>query len=907
MSSNPEVDSLLVHASFVQRLARGLAGQDGDDLAQDTWVQALAADPTDLRSERGWLATVVANLWRNHRRSAARRQQREAVAGAADVAGPSVAEILEREDVRRRVVAAVVELPEKLRRVVLLRFFEGLDSASIGQRLALPASTVRAQLQQALAQLRQRLDALHGDRRAAWAAPLAGWFGASGTPGTPGLGALLRVVWPLRAIGGAVALLLLAWLTQPLWLGAPGAPPAPPVGPVEVASADRQPAPERPEVAPPRQVAGPEVAAVDVRGPEDLWGRIVTAADGAPVVGAEVELEHRDADEMTGLDLEHGKRRVVLGTTRSDAEGRFQFRVGRALQHRLLVRAVGFATRREANCTGGSELVVRLDRASFVDGTVRGPDGAPLGDVLVEASERGSKGECEQTRTAADGSFFLGGLGSRPTYVMVRPKGLLAPDWQLVELAPGQGTHLDFTVGRGRIVRGVVRAADSRAPIAGALVSTSWTMVDAVTTAADGSYEFRGFGDGLLFVRADGYAEEVQQVVAKEDPVVVDFALARGDEVTGRVVDPAGRGIAGAYVAAAADQRVRSGLQHTDWRPAVVAADGRFRIRGLDRTARDGNDTQPWRTWQLLVRAPLHGTRVLALPVRQSSPGDLDLGAVVLQPQALLEGRVVDPEGRPVGRAEVTLQGTAHGIGSLLAPEAKAPEALWHFGNRTTCTAPDGTFRFAGLGGGSYRLRARPDGRQWDVGGGPYDVADGVIFTAPDLVADPGLVIQGTLRLVGRRDLPAGLELTILANGAQSEQPSTKVAADGSFRIERLAPGTYVLSALGVPKGFAMAPRPGVEAGSKDLELTLVVAETIEGRVVGPDDAPVGDAIVNFWPEGVVFSQSVTTDAKGRFRIEAAPGVAGKISAQDPENMFRQVHQDGVAAGARELVLKLPN
>lgn len=906
MTSNPVVDSLLVHASFVQRLARGLAGQDGDDLAQDTWVQALAADPTDLRRERGWLATVAANLWRNHRRGAVRRQQREAVAGAAVVAAaPSVAAILEREELRRRVVAAVVELPERLRRVVLLRFFEGLDSARIGQQLALPASTVREQLQRALAQLRRRLDAEHGERRAAWAMPLAGWFGS---PATSGLGALLRVVWPLRVVGGAFALLLLAWLTQPLWFGAPGAPPVPPAGPIEVVTANREPEPARPEAAPQRQLASQEAAAADVRGPEDLWGRIVAAADGAPVVGAEVVLEHRDADEMTSIDLEHGKRVDVLGTVRSDAEGRFQFRVARALQHRLLVRAAGFATRREAKCTGGSEFVVRLDRASFVDGTVRSKDGTPLGDVLVEASRQGSTGSGESTRTAPDGSFFLGGLGSRPTYVIVSPKGMLAPNWELVELAPGQGKRLDFTVEPGRIARGVVRDAESKASIVGALVSNSWTMEDSVTTAADGSYEFRGFGAGQsLYVRADGYADEAQPVVNKEDVVVVDFALVRGDDVTGRVVDPTGRAIAGTYVAAAADQVLRSGYHHTHWRPAFVAADGRFRIRGLGRTFQHVNGIQNWHQWQLLVRAPGHGTRVLALPVRQLAPGDLDVGSVVLQPQALLEGRVVDPEGRPVVRAEVTLQGAANGIGLLLAPGATAPEPQTHFGQRQTFTTADGTFRFAGLGGGSYRLRAQPDGKQWDIEGGPYELVDGAIFTAPDLVADPGLVIQGTLRLAGRRELPAGSRFTIYAHGEQSEQQSAKVAADGAFRIERLDPGTYVLSVLDVPKGFAMAPRPGVAAGTKDLELTLAIAATIEGRVVGPKDQPVRGMRVNFWPEGVVFGHGVTTDAEGKFRLEVAPGVTGKVSAQDPDNMFRQVHQVNVTAGARELVLKLPN
>ena len=51
----------------------------------------------------------------------------------------------------------------------------------------------------------------------------------------------------------------------------------------------------------------------------------------------------------------------------------------------------------------------------------------------------------------------------------------------------------------------------------------------------------------------------------------------------------------------------------------------------------------------------------------------------------------------------------------------------------------------------------------------------------------------------------------------------------------------------------------------------------------------------------------MTTDAEGKFRLEVAPGVTGKVSAQDPDNMFRQVHEVNVTAGARELVLKLPN
>jgi DNA-directed RNA polymerase specialized sigma24 family protein len=110
-SNNPVAESLLVHASFVQRLARGLAGPDGDDLAQDTWAAALQAKDAQVQSARSWLATIAANLRRNGARAARRRAQHETAAVPSQQAEPSVTEILEREEVRRQVVEAVVALP----------------------------------------------------------------------------------------------------------------------------------------------------------------------------------------------------------------------------------------------------------------------------------------------------------------------------------------------------------------------------------------------------------------------------------------------------------------------------------------------------------------------------------------------------------------------------------------------------------------------------------------------------------------------------------------------------------------------------------------------------------------------------------------------------------------------------
>ncbi|MCC7065011.1 MAG: sigma-70 family RNA polymerase sigma factor [Planctomycetes bacterium] len=899
-------DSLLVHASFVQRLARGLAGPDGDDLAQDTWAAALQAEGargTEVQSARGWLATITANLWRNATRAAVRRERREALATVAR-SEPSVAEILEREEVRRHVVEAVVGLPERLRSVVLLRFFEGLDSATIAARLGLPASTVRAQLQQALSVLRQRLDKTHGERRDAWALPLLGWCGTSPAQLA---GTLLRITWPVRAAMGAVALLLLAWLTLPFWGGPPTAPPVVPIGTVEVVALEPDPNEvERSSADPQREIVA-NVIAAKAKGPEDLWGRVVAAADGAPIVGAEVLLEHRDSDEMTSLDLEYKKRSEVVGTARTDADGAFAFPVRRALQHRLIVRAAGFATLREQHCTGGSEFVLRLERPAFVEGVVRRKDGTPLGDVPLAAFERGGTGDRTVTRTAADGTFFLGGLAPKPTYIEVRPAGLRAPGWKRVDLEAGKGQRVEIEVEAGRVVRGVVRDADSGQPVAGARVDTNWTMRDAVSTADDGTFELRGLGAReTLRVQARGYAEQAHVLGAGSEDLRVDIALSAGAVVLGRIVDSAGLPVRDCYVAACVDQMLSSGSAVTFWSGGSVASDGRFRIEGLAVGPDRGDGVHVFLPWQLLVRAPGMGTRAVALPATVLEHGAFDVGDVVLLREGLMEGRLLNADGTPIARAEITVRGVASDFGRLLPSGEAGVGPLYHLANRTTRTTADGTFRVAGLAAGNYEVYADIGGDSAEIDHGPYAVGDGEILVVPDLKVDLGLTIDGVVRVRGRPGLPAGARLLVSALGDGGPIRDAKVDADGSFRFERLKAGLHVLFAVDGIDGYAMMPRRDVPAGAKDVVIDLVPTETVEGRVVDHEDKPVVGAAVHFFPEGAPAVKNVFTDAAGRFRIEAPQGVRGNLGASDPVLMFRQAQQANVFAGTHDLVLKLP-
>jgi len=292
------------------------------------------------------------------------------------------------------------------------------------------------------------------------------------------------------------------------------------------------------------------------------------------------------------------------------------------------------------------------------------------------------------------------------------------------------------------------------------------------------------------------------------------------------------------------------------------------------------------------------------VPVQRLTAGEVDVGDIRLAPQGIVEGRVLRGDGAPVQGAEITLHGTPDGF-LALTPDAPRREPIYHLTSRSTRTAGDGSYRIAGLAAGGYTVAAQPEGVPWQVASSLHRVADGAIVTIPDLVADAGLTITGHVRITGPGMLPADAVIEITANSAKSDA-SAKVTADGSFRLERLDPGTYLLAALTTPPGFAMAPRSGVVAGSKDVELVLAPATTIEGTVVDADGKPVRGASVCFFPEGVSCARNVQSDAEGRFRIETAPGITGKLGATHPDREWCQAHQQGVCAGTTGLVLKLP-
>jgi RNA polymerase sigma-70 factor (ECF subfamily) len=144
------------------------------DVAQEAFLAVYTRKRTFDASRRfsTWLYRIVGNLcrmeWRRRRRKVAPVDASSVAAGnPADLAAetladsaPSPAEEAGRRDLEHRVRCAVVELPDKLRAVFVLSFYEGLGYKEIAEVIGCPAGTVASRKHLAVQRLAKSLSAV---------------------------------------------------------------------------------------------------------------------------------------------------------------------------------------------------------------------------------------------------------------------------------------------------------------------------------------------------------------------------------------------------------------------------------------------------------------------------------------------------------------------------------------------------------------------------------------------------------------------------------------------------------------------------------------------------------------------------------------------------------------------------
>lgn len=559
-----ELQRLLAEDRWIRRIARRLAGDPhrAEDLAQDAWVAALSAETRPERTGP-WLAGVLRNLQRQTRRGDVRRTDREERTAREEVE-PSAADVAGELMLRKHVTECLLELDEPYRTAVFLRYYRELPLKAVAEQQGVSASTAHARVEAGLRSMRSRLDTSYSGNRQAWCLGLLALAPPKGIPPAlfHGLAmtTLIKVTASLALVAGA-----LYWALD----SRDDAPPA--LDSLSAAEEVVETAPTKPALtletpaAPARREAGgadadaTETPVLLDEQSATLDGRVVDRA-GAPRSGVEVGFEGRD--ERTAA--------------RSDAEGRFtlvyegdelpaQSVIARGPRHFTLVPGT-------ASDTGGPLVVVaaRLDFA----GRVVDPEGQPVEGARVVFQRRQElydtlsitrpmyvpRAELEVT-TDELGKFHLRGVaGGAGVALQIEAAGFTT---QLLDLPARDDGELLVQLARqgGRQLSGVVLDAKGL-PVPGASVAAGQEI-----TKTD---ERGGFQLLWKEQEQDPFARDFPGDAAEEPHLVAlklghgafraplaeleaDVALtlvlpAAAGQLQGRVLDAAGRPVAGAIV-----------------------------------------------------------------------------------------------------------------------------------------------------------------------------------------------------------------------------------------------------------------------------------------------------------------------------------------------------------------------
>ena len=924
---SPSAETLLSEMTWLRSLARGLVADTNaaEDIVQDTCVAALQRRPLELEGGRlrAWLATVARNLARRRYRDEATRRRHESEFTAA--AEQPAAEELERLRLQQLVAQHVLALREPYRTAVLLRYQGGLSYARIAARAGIRQAAARQRVSRGLVLLRERLDAQHAGDRATWCLALAPLARSAG--GVVPIGTTLTlggITMGAKLTTAAAALILTAVgfrvLSRPdneIRTVTPTAAETDPARTVLAADAGPLPTPEfaseREAVALPGLEAPERLGALATADPDrDLHGRVIDP-DGKPVPGARISVRRDDLREYSQLDVDRDKRGVVLAELESDHLGEFAVPLEVGRPYFLRVEQDGFAPTVLQDRYAGEFVEVRLGPPAVFEGrVVRAEDGRGIPAMIRgRVREVGSR-DLFNARTEDDGTFRFEGLEAGDVTVDLHPEGAASPLWTRIRLVAGETVEHEFVCQNGYVVRGRVVDARTGLSIAGAQVSQGWSFRNVVTTNSRGEYameHFPGAGYYEMAVRATGYGRAERNLSGGVDGVIVaDFELVPGRQAVGRVIDPEGDAVAGAYVAAAASDR-SGGNQKLDWIAVRTDEDGRFELV----------DLRPDVRHVLYVVREGFATVAYDFPDVEREQRTIDLGTLALQEPFVLRGVVVGTDGAPLADCRVELTGVNDDRGLLGGSPVEGVESLC--GRRVGRTDHRGRFSFADLAPAEYRLGVRPKDADWHHESVRVGHAGRVQELRIEL--QTGLAISGNVFDPAGEPLPNVIVVVQPKQGTAGEGGSSLTDAGGGFRVAGLEPGLFQLEAF--PMEIVNERRPpllstvmDVVSGAPPLVVHLWNANSISGRVLDAEGRAVHNASVRALDSDGELTALTTTDPGGAFQLLLEGGQVVLLVATPPPldggafYEFEQVDPalaarlEEVAVGTGGLVLRLP-
>jgi protocatechuate 3,4-dioxygenase beta subunit len=515
-----------------------------------------------------------------------------------------------------------------------------------------------------------------------------------------------------------------------------------------------------------------------------------------------------------------------------------------------------------------------------MQGQVIDPAEAPIAGAVVAIN-------ANPTRTATtdvNGVFVFPGLRQRVYTLEAEGHGLYAGP--IATSVPATGEPVVLRARPATTLE--VTVLSGAGPVVGAHVELRSTLVWRADSDARGVARLEGVGPGFrpLRVEAAGHAPAGQMVVTTAGPAVQRLVvrLESGVAASGRVLDPDGRGVAGARVW---PRSASEPFPTIDPVFDAVTSDqqGNWRIAALAPGSYQFLAGHPDFAQAVSPPVPVGRTPAVGIQLRLERGGQVT-------------GQVRGPDGRPVADAEVRAAALS---GMALWPDL-----------REVFTDDAGRFRVTGLPRRTIHLMAL------------HEAGTSAVTTA-DLGAAPAASVELTLAVRGSiaglavdgqgRPLPEA-QITARSTALWTNKGPIKSAsitswdlrgiptlvadAGGRFRFNGLPDGRYALSAVrpGAPPDHRTL-QPSVEASPGDGEVRVVVRGDgqVKGSVVleggSPPDA-FSVALVSTVP-------APFTGTAGAFTL-AAPAGRHRLVITGPTFATRELEDVTVAEGeARDL------
>lgn len=592
----------------------------------------------------------------------------------------------------------------------------------------------------------------------------------------------------------------------------------------------------------------------------------VVDLEGRPLAGATVR-----ALGFTRWGDRDDSRALVDWDTETAADGSFRLPATPRdnLYFTLEVRAADHAPRELRNQRASPGRTrdlgeIRLDRGFTLSGQVVDPRGLPVAEARVQAYRdpqhpRGAEAllglpplEGFEAVTDREGNFTIALLPQGAIRLRAEAEGYFESWSGIASAIPDtEAAGMVIHLREGARVFGVV-LDQGRHPVAGARVqveSRGSALDDTyrveTESAADGRFTLTvpgAFDRITLTAASDGFFVERRRLRESQVPEPQELLLTPAPQLSGVVVDGAGRAVPGATV-----RLVEQGENRLDPRTmaandeATSAEDGSFTLQPKLRSAWGGRFTvYAWQEDFATGQSEM-------FRLRESSNFRMPDLRLVLEEGFSVAAEVRTAAGEPAAGSRVVLRKLRYQrqgrLGSTDPAQARGGDIF-----ATASTDAAGMVRFPGLGTGDWRLEAHLPGHS-PVQSEDFSLIDADFETTLSLQALAGISGQ----VVG--DLGAFQRLRVTANAPGQETRDAMVDADGRFEIPGMMPATWSLALReadpGGGEGFLygngtpLARADGIEvvAGRTEevrLELELDARGSVVGKVRVNGEAAVG-------------------------------------------------------------------